>query len=263
VRVGIYSAAARFALDEIERLSRTNVPLALLMPLGGDAVGWGAIAHLSSPRRGGPYIVVYGTRGAEHELERWEDPERSPLKLADGGTLFIEDVSALPMPVQEQIARTLGRSASAPARSSVLAAGIVVSSGAPLEPLVDQGRLSRALLRWIGSAEVRVPSLMERAEDLRTLILDSLGRSGLRLRAEPLGIDPAALRLLMEHRWPGNELELGDVLTRVAAQASGRTVSAADLVAIGFRAEPELPAGVTPLPAPSRRRPPPRAPRRY
>jgi DNA-binding NtrC family response regulator len=263
VRVGIYSAAARFALDEVERLSRTNVPLGLVVPLGGDSVGWGAIAHLASPRRGGPFIVVHGTRGAEHELERWEDPERSPLKLADGGTLFIEDVSALPLSVQEQIARTLGRSASAPARSSILAAGLVVTSGASLEPLVEQGRLSRALSRWIGSAEVRVPSLMERAEDLRTLILDALGRKGLRLRAEPLGVDPAALRLLMEHRWPGNELELDDVLTRVAAHTSARTVSAADLAAIGFRPELEAPAGVTPLPAPSRRRPPPRAPRRY
>ena len=107
-----------------------------------------------------------------------------------------------------------------------------------------------------------IPPLAERAEDLRALVLDRLSRAGLRLRDEPLGIDAAALRLLSEHTWPGNEAELDDVLLRAAEVASGAAVTAADLAAIGFRPIFEAAPQATPLPVLTRRRPPSRPPRR-
>jgi DNA-binding NtrC family response regulator len=87
-------------------------------------------------------------------------------------------------------------------------------------------------------------------------MLDGLSRAGLSTRGEPMGVDPGAMRLLMEHTWPGNDAELSGVLLRAARVAGGPVVTSADLAAIGF--SPELSssaqATTTPIPTSVRRR---------
>ena len=265
VRSSAYSPAARQALEQLERLGRMNASPALIAPPGSEAVGWAALAHLASPRRGGPLVVIDGANGAEHDLELWQDAERSPLALADGGTLVVLHAALLPAGVQEHIARTLSRRANAPARSNVLPAGLVVALARPPEELAADGALSPHLSRWVGDAHVHLPLLADRPEDLRSLALTALARTGARSGGEPLGIDNAALRLLMEHSWPGNEGELRDVLTRAAAAATTRVVTATNLAAAGFHPNVEpTTASATPLPTTARRRPRPRrSPRRH
>jgi len=235
VRRTIYSAAARLALEQLQRLGRQGGPVALLTPPGVDASGWAAIAHLASPRSGGPLVVVDGANPAEHQLEHWETSSESPLKLADGGTLAILDVAALPAEVQALVLRQLTRPGRAAESSSVPPPGLVASLYTSPETLVSRGRLTKPLARWLGDATVELPPLAERAEDLRALVIDRLARAGVRQRGEPLGVDPAALRLLLEHTWPGNDLELEDVLARAAAAAAGPVVTVADLASSGFR----------------------------
>jgi hypothetical protein len=256
LRSTVYSPAARLASDHLERLGRLNVPVSLVTPPGVDTLGWIALVHLASPRAKGPLIVVDATSGAEHDPDRWQDPERSPLKLADGGTLAIVDLPALPISLQDHIARTFSRLASAPARSSILSAGLIATLNAPAGELLEKGRLSQNLLRWLGDTAVAIPALRERAEDMRALILDALSRSGLSTRGEPMGVDPGALRLLTEHTWPGNDFELSGVLMRAARVAAGPVVTSADLAAIAFTPELSSSAGATttPLPTSVRRR---------
>lgn len=254
-RRATYSARARMVLDELERLGRASAPVTLLTPPGTDASAWAAVLHLASPRRGGPFIVVEGASGPEHELERWQDQERSPLGLSDGGTLVLLDAAALPLPVQEHIARALSRQASTPARSSVLPPGLVASLRAPVAELVESGLLAKPLARWLGMASLALPALAERAEDLRALSLDALAREGLKKDGRPLGLDVSALQLLSEHEWPGNELELEDVLVRAAEVASGSLLTAADLARVGFAPIVAAAApSATPLPVATRRR---------
>lgn len=262
VRTTAFSPAARFTLDELQRLARMNAPLTLRAPLGVDRVGYAAVAHLASPRSGGPFVVVDGAAGAEHELSLWQDPGRSPLELSDGGTLVLLDAAALPLAIQQHVARVLSRRASTPERSAVLPGGIVATAPAPLSELLETGRLDAGLARWLGGVEVALPSLAQRAEDLRSLVLETLARAGLRRRGQPLGVATSALRLLTEHRWPGNEAELIEALERAAAVAEGDAVTAEDLATSGFRPELDLGQSETPLPVAPRRRGRPRRPLR-
>jgi hypothetical protein len=87
-------------------------------------------------------IVVDATSGAEHDPDRWQDPDRSPLKLADGGTLAIVDLPALPISIQDYISRTLSRLTNVSARSSILPAGLIATLNAPSADLLEKGRLS-------------------------------------------------------------------------------------------------------------------------
>jgi hypothetical protein len=242
-----YSPAARFAIDECERHGRTGEPLALIAPPGVDAVAWAAVAHGAGPGGTGPFVVVDGATSVEHDEARWQDPEKSPLALADGGTLVILDVAALPLPVQDVIARALGRRRSSEeVASSIPPAMLVVSVSAPTAELADLGRLSRVLSARL-RASVDLPALAARSEDLRALVLARLAALGMSRRGEPLGIEAAALAVLLEHRFPGNDAELLDVLVRASGIATGPVVTTRDLVTIGFHQVAEA----TPLPPPS------------
>lgn len=255
VQKAAYSAATRLVIDEIERAARTRGAFAMEVPIGVDAGAWAALAHLAGPRHGGPFVTIDATASEEHDVARWQDDSRSPIVTADGGTLLLVDAAALPLAVQDAIAELMVQRVGRPSASSVQPTGIVLTVRAPLEQLIAAGRLSRALATLCGPEAITLPTLAERPEDLRGIILDQLAALGLRLHGEPFGIEPAALQALLDHSWPGNELELRDVVSRAAANSAGTVVSLADLSGIGFISVPEAPPLPSPLPNSSRRRP--------
>jgi len=257
-RATAYAPASRLALEALERLGRSGQGFALVTPPGVEPVSWAAHAHLADAEAGGPFVVADATLPAERALERWNDPEHAPSRLAIGGTLLVLDPDALPPPIQEHLARTLGKREGGD--SALPAPRLIVSLHAKPEALVSLGKLSPALARLL-EAELELPALADRAEDLRALVLAGLARASLRLGREPLGIEPGALHVLLEHTWPGNELELDAVLLRAARAAGGVRVTVDELRQAGFepRGAPRPEPEPTPL-APSTRR---RAPRRW
>lgn len=248
-----YSPAARFAMDAVTRLGKGEEPLTLVAPPGVSTAAWGAIAHLASAGAAGPLVIVDGASGSSHDMGLWEDSEKSPIALADGGTLVVLDVAALPEAVQDRLAVTVGKRGTSRTTSQVPPARLVVSVREQAEALARAGRLSNALLSRLGS-RVELPPLSARAEDLRGMVLERLAGAGMRRRGEPLGISPSALAALVEHEWPGNDSELSDVLLRAAEVAAGPVVAVQDLEAIGFRRAPEAPPAAPPPPPESRRR---------
>ena len=234
----VYSPAATMALEQARRMGALGVPVTLLTPPGVDPVPWGAVAHLASARAARPLVIVRGTDAAEHELDRWRDAQASPLTLADGGTLLVVDVPALPRTVQDFIAASLAERV-APSGSAVpLDVWLAVSVPTTVDALVAAGRLSSVLADWLGDRALALPPLSARSEDLRALVLDQLARVGARFRGAPLGIDDRALARLMEHQWSGNDIELADVLLRAALNAQGTRVTLEDLEDTGFVADP-------------------------
>lgn len=242
-----YSPAARSTLDELSRLARTSTDVMLVTPHGVDPVPWGAHAHLEGARSGGPFVVVDATQPAERDPARWLDAERSPLVAARGGTLLVLEPSALPTGARDELLRGLARKEG---ENPALARPVLITASPfTATELAAKNILPTWVTERLRGAEVRLPELVERAEDLRALILDHLARYSLRLGREPLGIEPLALRWLIEHRWPTNELELGAVLARAALAAEGPTVGVAELEAIGFSPDPVPMPEPSPIPA--------------
>ncbi|MFZ5894573.1 MAG: hypothetical protein ACOY0T_26150 [Myxococcota bacterium] len=263
-RSAAYSSAARSTLVALEQLAERTPLAALVVSPGSDPLAYAAHFHLASPRAAGPLIAVDCASPEEQLLERWQSEDKSPLSLADGGTLVLLNLLALPLATQETVAIALSRRAAHTPRSSILPPGVVIALPKPANELVEAQRLSANLARWFDGSSQRLPSLSERAEDLRSLALDALARKSLELGREPLGIDTAALRLIVEHAWPNNDAELIDVLGRAAQAAQGSVLRKDDLEAIGFK--PDVappPPDFTPAPATAstRRRTSRRAPR--
>jgi DNA-binding NtrC family response regulator len=195
-------------------------------------MGFAAHAHLSSPRADGPFVVVDATERETHDLALWKDEARSPLVAADGGSLLILAAAALPREVQEhlgQVLRVRSRQREQPSHSSVPAAGLLFSLPTSIANLEATDRWHEALARELRGREVVLPGLVDRAEDLRALVLEALSRFGIATSGEPLGIEPAALAALAEHEFPGNELELFGLIARTAAHAPGPRITLPDL----------------------------------
>lgn len=223
-RVAAYSPAARAAVEQLERLGQAGRPITLLSAPGVDAVAWAALAHVASAHRTGPLCVVDGPSPADHELDRWRDPERSPLAAASAGSLVVIDAHALPSDVQSYLGAALPDDV-----------GLIVSVPATVDVLVAGGHLNERLADRLGDRAVALPTLVNRAEDLRALALEHLARIAVRLGRPPLGLSPKALVMLLDHTWPGNDAELYATLLKAALVTEGEVIGVKELGLAGLR----------------------------
>jgi hypothetical protein len=231
VRRHAYSAASRLAIAELERLGRGGGDLVLVVPAGVEVLGWAALAHLASPRQNGQLALANASESALQDPAYWESG--SLLQEVAGGTLVLSNLAALPAAAQDSLAIRLAQRGAGPL-DTALDFALIAPLAVPLAALVEERQLSRALAQYFAERELRLPALLDRPEDLRALVFDRLDRSGARHGAEPLGIEPQALRLLVDHTWPGNDLELDHIVTSAAHVAQGPRVTVANLAAAGF-----------------------------
>jgi hypothetical protein len=233
--VGIYSAAARFAYDALERRIHNEAPAVIVARAGIDPVPYVARAHLEGPRKQGPLVVVDGTSSREHDLERWRDELASPLALADRGLLVLVDGAALPRDIQVLIARALLERRPPWERAMPLDAAAALTATSMPSALVDEGLLAPELYaRFEDATPIVIEGLHARAEDLFSIVADRLAREGLRVRGRPIGIDAAAFARLVEHPFEGEDHELSAIVTRLVLHARGDVVRVADVDAIGL-----------------------------
>jgi hypothetical protein len=230
-----YSAAARFAVDQVRQAGSTGRHVTLLAPAGVDPTPYAALSHLASPRRAGPIVVVDGADTTEQIEDAWRDPQKSPLTLANLGTLVLLSPSALSEPAQTFLSRSLATGKSPAGDAVPLDLALVVCVPTTIDVLAASGHLLPDLADQLGDKAVPLPPLVMRAEDLRAIIMQRLARIGLSVRGHPIGVDQRALATLIEHAWPGNDMELDDVLTRAAVLADGDVLGPADLDRIDFR----------------------------
>jgi transcriptional regulator of acetoin/glycerol metabolism len=231
LRMTAYSPAARLTLAALERRHDGRTGLCLITPVGVDPLPWAAVSHQSGPNAKGPFIVVDGAWLARASLPLFSAPERSPWFAAQGGTLVLTALSALPHAHQAELVEQWTAALQSDVGSEVQ---VIVCLNEPLEHAASQGRVDRALAQRLGRREITLPTLSERSEDLRALIFEELLRAGLAHKETPIGIEPRALGLLMEHPWPGNEVELSDIIARAAQVREKHWITQGSLSAIGF-----------------------------
>ncbi|MFO0614183.1 MAG: hypothetical protein U0414_16445 [Polyangiaceae bacterium] len=221
-----YSSAARSVRAELDAWAERPGPhtFTLIGALGVQGVPWAAAFHRSEARPGRPFVVVEsgshhpGAPDGVNDLDFWRDPDLSPLARARGGTLVLHDPQLLHKLVQSYISIAI------PDDTNV----VLVATSA-LDVLVAREELEPRFAARIGDLVLVLPTLAERPEDLRALVVGQLAELGARFRGAPLAIDPDALGLLVNHLWPGNEAELVGVLTAAAARSADGRIRTADL----------------------------------
>jgi transcriptional regulator with PAS, ATPase and Fis domain len=151
---------------------------------------------------------------------------------AAGGTLLLDEIGEMPLPLQVKLLRVLEERHVWPVGSTKLVAvdvRIVASTNRDLVREVAAGRFREDLFNRLNVVRVEVPPLRERRDDIPPLVGHLVERLNARLGTRFLGVEPDALAALAEHPWRGNVRELENALERGMVLGSGELISLSDL----------------------------------
>ena len=158
------------------------------------------------------------------------------FELAEGSTLFLDEIANVPMNLQAKLLRVLETGEMERVGSSTtrrIDVRVLAATNADVNAEVSAGRFRQDLLFRLNTIEIHIPPLRERREDLDLLAHHFLRGYSQRYRKTLSGFDSAALKALHEHPWPGNVRELDHAIERGVLMSPGPFVRAADL---GLRA---------------------------
>lgn len=137
------------------------------------------------------------------------------FEVADGGTVFLDEIGELPLPIQAKLLRVLEVGEIRRIGDNQVKqvdVRIVCATHRDLEAMVEEGTFREDLMFRINTFEIRIPPLRERINDLPELAECLLRRHRRDLPADTRLIDDEALAILKAHVWPGNVRELANVL---------------------------------------------------
>ena len=172
--------------------------------------------------------------------------------MANAGTLFLDEVSNLPLPSQPKLLRAIQeRQVRAVGSSRVLPVDvrIIAATNEALNKHIEKGLFRQDLYYRLAEFVISLPSLRERRDDILPLAKHFLEEASVELKRPGSLIADSAAGLLQAYAWPGNIRQLRNVMRRVALQAPGVEIEAKDLGPLlqeGVAAEQQKPGPVSP-----------------
>jgi transcriptional regulator with PAS, ATPase and Fis domain len=189
------------------------------------------LIHHSSARRHRPFVAVSCAILAEtlieselfgHERGAFTNAVRERpgrFELADGGTLFLDDIDDVPLTMQVKLLRVLQtRSVErlGSVRATPIDVRVLTGSKRDLRKLVAAGSFREDLFYRLNVIPIHLPPLRERAQDIPILAEHFLERFFTEKRQSPKPLSPAMLDAFTRYSWPGNVRELENVCERIA-----------------------------------------------
>ena len=238
------SAAMRPVLEVLARVGPSD---ANILITGENGTGKGVIAqalHAVSVRAAQPFISVnmgglpegvfeselFGhVRGAFTDAK---SDRAGRFELADGGTLFMDEICNIPLSQQAKILRTLETGEYervGSSRTYRVNVRLISATNADVSAEVAAGKFRQDLLFRLNTISLHLPPLRERREDIPLLAQHFLKQHVERYRKAITGFDAGALEAMQNHAWPGNVRELDHAIERGVLMSTGKVVRAADL----------------------------------
>ncbi|MEZ6122468.1 MAG: sigma 54-interacting transcriptional regulator [Planctomycetaceae bacterium] len=161
------------------------------------------------------------------------------FQAADGGTLFLDEIGDISLEVQVKLLRVLQERGFEPVGSNQtqqVDVRLIAATNRDLEAMIETGEFREDLYYRLNVVSLTLPPLRERREDLIELVFFFLNRAVRRTDKRIRQIEPEALSVIEQHRWPGNIRELENVIERAVVLADGDTITLKDLPAEMCRA---------------------------
>jgi NtrC-family two-component system response regulator AlgB len=154
------------------------------------------------------------------------------LKIADGGTVFLDEIGDISLALQTKLLRFLQDRQFEPVGSTkteTVDVRIVAATNRNLDEAVRSGQFREDLFYRLNVIEFKMPALRERPEDIQTLTESLLRRSCTETARAPLKLSPEVFSIFLRYRWPGNIRELKNTIERAVVLAHGDQVQTVDL----------------------------------
>jgi transcriptional regulator with GAF, ATPase, and Fis domain len=163
------------------------------------------------------------------------------FKLADGGTIILDEIDSLSLPGQAKLLRVLQEKEFEPVGDSTtlrVDVRVVAITNADLTRAIDEGRFREDLYYRLNAFPIRLPPLRVRREDISLLVRHFLQGYSASLRKQIVDVDVDALSLIMDYAWPGNVRELENTVEYAVILEKGRLLGVGSLPD-KLRREPE------------------------
>jgi two-component system response regulator AtoC len=154
------------------------------------------------------------------------------FEQANHGTLLLDEIGELPLPLQVKLLRVLQEETLrrlGDTKDIRVDVRILAATHRDLAAETQAGRFREDLFYRINVLSIAVPPLRERKEDISLLVDHFIARNNARFGTNIRGVDADGRRLLMEYSWPGNVRELENVIERAMVLAEKETIGADDL----------------------------------
>jgi two-component system response regulator HydG len=239
------SRAMRDALEIVQRVARSDVPV---LVLGETGTGKGLVArllHAQSDRAGGPFVTVNCAALPEPLLESelfghvkgaftGATRDRPGLVAeSSGGVLFLDEIAEMSASLQAKLLDVLERRvvrAVGDSRERAVDLRVVAATHRDLDDRVQKGTFREDLRYRLDVVSIELPPLRHRREDIPLLCDHFLRHARARHPESPARrLSPEAMARLIDHRWPGNVRELCHVVERMVLLVRSDEISASDL----------------------------------
>ena len=232
------------SLEKAIRVSSTDISVLVIGESGVGKENIPKIIHQYSHRKHSKYIAVNcgaipeGTIDSElfgHEKGAFTGATQTRsgyFEVADGGTIFLDEVGELPLTTQVRLLRVLETGEFIKVGSSKVQktnARIVAATNVDMMEAIQKGKFREDLYYRLSTVEITLPPLRERKEDIVLLFRKFASDFALKYQMPPLKLDDHAQALLQEYRWNGNIRQLRNVAEQLSVLEKERNINAAML----------------------------------
>jgi two-component system response regulator AtoC len=242
----------------IDRVAASDVTV---LVLGESGVGKQLVAralHQRSPRRARPFVKVncaaLPLELLESELFGYEPgaftgahrQKPGKFELADGGTIFLDEIGELPLPLQAKLLQVLQDQefSRLGGRHDIrVNARILAATNKDLDTLIHRGEFREDLYYRLNVVNIHVPPLRDRPEEIPILVDHLLGRYAQQYARRRPSISPDTMSRFMKYTWPGNIREVENIVKRIVVFGTDEWVARE----LGFESAPP-PAAPSPDP---------------
>lgn len=241
--IGNYEGLNR-AIDIAAQVAPTDLSVLISGESGTGKEIFPQVIHNFSTRKHGPYIAVNcgaipeGTIDSElfgHEKGSFTgatDSRKGYFEVADGGTIFLDEVAELPLSTQVRLLRVLETGEFIRVGSSKVQktnVRVIAASNIEVPRAIDNGKFREDLFYRLNTVPIRIPALRERGEDIFLLFRKFSVDFAEKYRMPAIRLDSDAKNLLLNYSWPGNVRQLKNITEQISIIESEREIIAPTL----------------------------------
>ncbi len=229
------------ALEKALRVSATEITVLVTGESGVGKENIPKIIHQFSPRKHAKYIAVNcgaipeGTIDSElfgHEKGAFTGATNTRsgyFEVADGGTIFLDEVGELPLPTQVRLLRILENGEFMKVGSSKVQktdVRIVAATNVKMNEAIKKGKFREDLYYRLSTVEIHLPPLRERKEDISLLFRKFASDFAQKYKMPTLRLEHDAQKVLEQYRWRGNIRQLRNIAEQVSVLEKNRILNA-------------------------------------